>query len=141
MKSLVLAALAALLLVQFPEAWAEDVPLPRTTPESQGISSQAIGDFVQALDKINTLHSFMILRRGQVVAEGWWKPEGPAKLHKLASLTKSFISTAVGLALEDGKLALDDQRPQILSRRRPCRPFGQPQGHDGARPSHHDRRP
>src|SRR5436190_1187347 len=100
------ALIIAAFLVALPCAGAADVPLPRSTPEAQGVSSQAIGDFIQAAEKINTLHSFMIVRHGQVVAEAWWKPEAPDKLHKLASLTKSFISTAVGLAIEDGKLSL-----------------------------------
>jgi uncharacterized protein (TIGR03067 family) len=83
-------------------------PLPRSTPESQGISSQAVCDFVEAADTINTLHSFMIVRHGQVVGEGWWKPEAADKPHNLASLSKSFNATAVGLAIAEGKLKLDD---------------------------------
>lgn len=41
-------------------------------------------------DKINTLHSFMLVRHGHVIAEGWWKPEAAQKPHVLASLSKSF---------------------------------------------------
>jgi CubicO group peptidase (beta-lactamase class C family) len=84
------------------------MPLPRSTPEAQGISSQAIRDFVEAADRINTLHSFMIVRHGKVIGEGWWKPEAPYKPHVLHSLSKSFNSTAVGLAIAEGKLSLDD---------------------------------
>src|SRR5438552_9772275 len=77
-------------------------PLPRSTPEAQGVSSQAIADYIQAADKqINTMHSFMLVRHGQVIAEAWWKPEAPDKPHVLASLSKSFTSTAVGLAIAD----------------------------------------
>jgi CubicO group peptidase (beta-lactamase class C family) len=83
-------------------------PLPRSTPEAQGISSKAIGEFVDTVDKINTLHSFMIVRHGHVIGEAWWKPEAPDKPHVLHSLSKSFNSTAVGLAIADGKLSLDD---------------------------------
>ena len=83
-------------------------PLPRSTPEAQGISSEAILQFVEAADKINTLHSFMIVRHGQVIAEAWWKPEAPNKPHVLWSLSKSFNSTAVGLAISEGKLSLND---------------------------------
>jgi CubicO group peptidase (beta-lactamase class C family) len=43
-----------------------------------------------------------------VIGEGWWKSEAPDKPHVLASLSKSFNATAVGLAIEDGKLSLDD---------------------------------
>jgi hypothetical protein len=46
--------------------------LPRSTPEAQGISSAAILAFVQTIEQqIDALHSFMLLRHGQVVAEGW----------------------------------------------------------------------
>ncbi|HTV40135.1 MAG TPA: serine hydrolase [Candidatus Sulfotelmatobacter sp.] len=83
-------------------------PLPRSTPEAQGISSEAVLQFVQAVDKINTLHSFMLVRHGYVIADGWWKPEGPNKPHMLWSLSKSFNSTAVGLAISEGKLSLSD---------------------------------
>jgi CubicO group peptidase (beta-lactamase class C family) len=84
-------------------------PLPRSTPEAQGVSSKAISEFVEAADhKINTMHSFMLVRHGQVIAEAWWKPEAADKPHVLWSLSKSFNSTAVGLAIEEGKLSLDD---------------------------------
>jgi hypothetical protein len=65
------ALIVATFLAAIPGAGAADVPLPRSTPEAQGVSSQAIGDFIQAAEKINTLHSFMILRHGKVVAEAW----------------------------------------------------------------------
>jgi CubicO group peptidase (beta-lactamase class C family) len=50
----------------------------------------------------------MVLRHGRVIAEAWWKPEAPDKPHILYSLSKSFTSTAVGLAIHEGKLSLDD---------------------------------
>ncbi len=91
-------------------AVADDVRLPRSSPESQGVSSKAIREFVEtANQKIDTLHSFMLLRHGHVVAEGWWKPEAADKPHVLHSLSKSFCSTAVGLAISDGRLSIDDQ--------------------------------
>ena len=90
-------------------AQAASSSLPRSTPEAQGISSQAILDYVQASDKnVNTLHSFMIVRHGQVIAEGWWKPESADKAHILNSVSKSFNATAVGLAIHEGKLRLSD---------------------------------
>jgi len=97
-------------------------PLPRSTPEAQGISSQAIRDFVSTVDKIDTLHSFMLARHGQVVAEGWWKPEAPDKPHVLHSLSKSFNSTAVGLAIAEGKLSLDDPVLKFFSADAPAEP-------------------
>jgi CubicO group peptidase (beta-lactamase class C family) len=83
--------------------------LPRSTPEAEGISSRAIVEFIEAADKnVDTLDSFMILRHGKVIAEGWWKPNAAAMPHVLNSVSKSFNSTAVGLAIQQKKLKLDD---------------------------------
>ena len=86
-----------------------NVSLPRSTPEAQGVSTAAIRAFVEAADqRVNTMHSFMLVRHGHVVAEGWWKPEAADKPHVMHSLSKSFTSTAVGLAVSEGKLSVDD---------------------------------
>ncbi len=83
--------------------------LPHTDPETQGISSSAIADFVAGAEKsIQYLHSFMLLRHATVVAEGWWYPYRPEVPHMLFSLSKSFTSTAVGLAVAEGRLSVDD---------------------------------
>jgi CubicO group peptidase (beta-lactamase class C family) len=83
--------------------------LPRTSPETQGISSKAIQDFLKAINASGiNWHSFMLLRHGNVVAEGWWKPFDAAYKHTLYSLSKSFTSTAIGLLVKDGKLRVDD---------------------------------
>ena len=107
-QSFALILFATCFLAGLPCARAAGKLLPRSTPEAQGISSQAIREFVAAADQVNTLHSFMLVRHGQVIAEGWWKPEAADKLHVLHSLTKSFNATAVGLAIAEGKLNLDD---------------------------------
>ena len=85
-------------------------PLPRGIPEAQGISSSAILEFIEAADKnIESMNSFMLVRHGQVVAEGWWSPYNADSPHSLYSLSKSFTSTAVGLAISEGKLSVDDE--------------------------------
>ena len=87
-----------------------DCALPRSTPESQGVSSDRIRAFVEAADQhVDTMHSFMLVRHGHVLAEGWWSPEAADKPHILWSLSKSFTSTAVGLAVAEGKLDMDDK--------------------------------
>jgi CubicO group peptidase (beta-lactamase class C family) len=83
--------------------------LPRSTPEAQGVPSAALLAFVHAVEQQGLeLHSLMLLRHGQVVAEGGWHPFGPADLHHLYSLSKSFTSTAVGLAASEGRLSMED---------------------------------
>ena len=90
--------------------WTQAQSLPRSTPEAEGISSRAILEFVQAADKkVDTLDSFMVLRHGKVIAEGWWKPNSADAPHILNSVSKSYTSTAVGLAIHERKLKLDDR--------------------------------
>jgi CubicO group peptidase (beta-lactamase class C family) len=87
----------------------ERTDLPRSTPEAQGISSAAIQAFVEAADRqIQDLHGVMLLRHGQVVAEGWWDPYRPDDPHMLFSLSKSFTATAIGLLEAEGRVSVDD---------------------------------
>jgi CubicO group peptidase (beta-lactamase class C family) len=83
--------------------------LPRSTPESQGIPSAAVLAFIDETERAGLeLHSLMLLRHGRVVAEGWWSPYGPGRPHVMHSLSKSFTSTAVGMAIDEGRLTVDD---------------------------------
>src|SRR5438105_4481837 len=84
-------------------------PLARSTPEAQGVSSAALSDFVTALDQVDGMHSLMLLRHGHVIAEGWWAPYDAEHNHVLYSLSKSFTSTAVGFAVAEAKLSIDDE--------------------------------
>ena len=105
---LLTSALVGLLLLTVTLPVSAGEPLPRSTPEAQGVSSDGIREFIEALDKIDTPHGVMVLRGGHVIAEAYWKPEAADKPHVLWSLSKSFTSTAVGFAVAEGKLRLDD---------------------------------
>ncbi len=84
--------------------------LPSSTPEEQGISSEAVLQFVTTVERdVHDLHSFMLLRHGQVAASGWWSPYAPQRPHMLFSLSKSFTSAAVGLAVAEGRLTVEDR--------------------------------
>ena len=84
--------------------------LARSTPEAQGVSSSAIRSFVDAIEhQIQDLHSFMLMRHGHVIAEGWWAPYASELPHMLFSLSKSFTSTAIGLLVGEGRLSVDNK--------------------------------
>ncbi|QEG38230.1 serine hydrolase domain-containing protein [Roseimaritima ulvae] len=111
MKRFVFAAALLVLSIHWSgETLAQELRLPRSTPEAEGVSSSQIREFIVAADEqVNSMHSFMLLRHGKVIAEAWWEPESADKPHVLWSLSKSFTSTAVGLAVEEGKLDIDDK--------------------------------
>ena len=98
------------------------VSFPRSTPEAQGVPSSAVLALVEALDQIDAMHSFMLVRHGSVIAEGWWAPYRATDNHELYSLSKSFTSTAVGLAVAESKLSIDDEVLKFFPEDAPAQP-------------------
>ncbi|MGW5478656.1 serine hydrolase domain-containing protein [Streptomyces sp. NPDC004008] len=84
-------------------------PLPVGTPAEQGVDARGIHAFLDAVEAAPDIepHSVMILRHGRLVASGWWAPYAADRLHLLYSLSKSFTSTAAGVAVAEGLLDLD----------------------------------
>ena len=80
------------------------------TPESLGVSSQGLLDFLDAVAKSDLeFHSIMVSRHGHTLLEGWWHPFQKEYIHTLYSLSKSFTSTAIGMLRDDGKLSVEDK--------------------------------
>ncbi len=89
--------------------YSQPASLPRSTPEAEGVSSAAISKVLDAFAASrHQMHSIMILRHGKVIAEGWWKPFSPSLVHTMYSCSKSFTATAIGFAVSEGKISLDD---------------------------------
>lgn len=90
--------------------------MPRTegSPESAGVSSRAVLDFVAALEKFEFVHSFILTRNDIRIASGWWRPYAPETPHLLFSLSKSFVSCAVGIAMGEGRLTVDTRLLDIF---------------------------
>jgi CubicO group peptidase (beta-lactamase class C family) len=88
--------------------------LPRLTPAAAGIDPAGIAAFIEGLDQLDSAHSVMLLRHGAVVAEAWWAPYSAERAHSLFSVSKSFTSTAVGFAISEELLSLDDRVIDLL---------------------------
>jgi len=88
----------------------EKHPFPVGTPEKAGIPSSALIKFLNAIKRQRVcLHSFMILRHGEVAYEANWAPMTPTELHRMYSVSKSFVSVAVGIAQGEGLLSIHDR--------------------------------
>lgn len=82
----------------------------RVTPESVGIASSGIINFLQEVKKKGIeMHSLMVLCHDQCAAAGWWKPYAPEYLHPLYSFSKSLTAIAIGFAKQEGLLKLDER--------------------------------
>lgn len=93
---------------------------PASTPESIGIPSQAVLRFIQRLDTERIcMHGFLLVRHGKVAAEGYWAPYAGDSMHRMYSVSKSFVSLAVGLMVDQGQLHLDDQVVKFFPDKQP----------------------
>ena len=85
-------------------------PLPRSTPEAQGVSSAMIAAMIRELAGYPALdmHQLMIVRHGSVISECSFYPYKTGVWHASYSLCKSITGLAVGMLVDDGKLKLTD---------------------------------
>ena len=81
-----------------------------TSPEKRGVSSRALLRFLKKLnDKKIPMHSLLIARGNDPILNAYWAPFDNHTLHRQNSVTKSFVSLAIGLLEQEGKLSLDDK--------------------------------
>ena len=81
-----------------------------TTPEEAGISSAKVLDFLKTLDSYNfCTHSIIMARGEKIFAEVYYKPFHRDFKHRMYSISKSFVSVALGMAAEEGLLSLSDK--------------------------------
>ena len=109
----ILAVLALLLVPQLlkPEQVSTQTYWPTqgwrtSTPEEQGFDSGKLAEGLQAMRGVH-LDSLLIIRNGYVVMDAYFYPYDNTIPHKLASVTKSVMTTLVGIAADQGQLQLD----------------------------------
>ncbi len=104
----------------------ENNQIPKVAPESVGIPSQAVNDFMESVQRrrIN-LHSFMILRHGKIAAQCSYAPYTETLRHRVYSVSKSVTSAAAGIALKEGLLHLSDRTADFFPEEveKPLHPF------------------
>ena len=75
-----------------------------STPEEQGMDSEQLAEMMDYLQGSPgfTIHSLLIIRNGYIVTDATFYPFAQDSLHDLASATKSFMSTLIGIAIDKG---------------------------------------
>jgi CubicO group peptidase (beta-lactamase class C family) len=90
-----------------PSYWPTD-GWQKATPEFQGFDSGKLADALNAIKKKGMgIHSLMIVRNGNVILDAYFYPYDGSTYHDVASVTKSVMTTLIGIAAEQGKLSLD----------------------------------
>ena len=87
-----------------------ELKLPRAScPQEVGVSPAELAALMQdIIESKLELHSVMVVRHGQVAWENFRRPYSPNFPHVMFSVSKSVTSCAIGFAVEEGLLALDD---------------------------------
>jgi len=96
--------------------------LPRSTPEQQSLPTAAIERLVAALGRIDHVHTVTVVRHGHVVGEATWAPYERDEPTALYSVSKSFTSLAVGIAIGEGRFGLDDRVIDLVPEAAPAEP-------------------
>ena len=80
------------------------------TPEAAGISSAHIKKYIEALNERGIhMHSVLFMKGDKIFGEYYWAPFNKDFCHRMYSETKSYVSMAIGLLYDEGKLSLDDK--------------------------------
>ena len=92
-------------------AAAQTDELPRSTPEQQGVPSKALIELFDSLHAMpgTDIHSMIVMRHGKVVGEFYPAPFGPEYQHTQYSSSKTLVSMAVGIAIDENRLRLEDR--------------------------------
>lgn len=84
-------------------------PVTRLLPRVRE-TAHDLKPFVEALSGPHDVpRSLMVVQHGQVLVEQWWEPFHPCVAHELYSISKSVTAIAVGIAIDEGLLQLDDR--------------------------------
>ncbi len=91
-------------------------PLPRSAPETQGVSSARVLETLKALDKtVNEIHGVVISRNGVVISQSYPAPFAADFPHTCHSLGKSYTCTAIGIACTQGLVSPEDLIVDIMA--------------------------
>lgn len=90
-----------------PNSW-QTTDWQTSTPEEQGMSSNALADLVD-FGAANAMDSLLVIRHGRIVVEAHYAPFRPRLKHIVNSVTKAVVGTLAGIAFKEGVLGALDQ--------------------------------
>jgi CubicO group peptidase (beta-lactamase class C family) len=83
---------------------------PVSTPEEQGLDPMIVAELYLKAAKLETIYSLLVVKNGHLIAEDYFNAGSVDQKDRLQSVTKSFTSALVGIALDRGCLSSVDQK-------------------------------
>jgi CubicO group peptidase (beta-lactamase class C family) len=97
-----------------PQSW------KAVSTEEHGFDSGKLAQGLLNLKKNNVrIHSLMLVRDGSVLLDAYFYPYDGKTPHDMASVTKTMLTTLLGIAVDQGKLSLDDKVMSFFPDRKP----------------------
>jgi CubicO group peptidase (beta-lactamase class C family) len=87
--------------------------LPVSTPSGQGLNNEIIEELIEDFregEAVPDRHSLLIVKNGYLVTEEYFNGYSADQTHMLQSVTKSFTSAAIGIAIEKGYIESVDAK-------------------------------
>jgi len=81
-----------------------------STPEAQGLDPMLVAEMYYNAAELETIYSLLVIKNGYLIAEDYFNEGSVDQKDRLQSVTKSYTSALVGIALEQGYLASVDQK-------------------------------
>jgi CubicO group peptidase (beta-lactamase class C family) len=79
-------------------------------PEEQGLDPMPVAEMYYNAEKLQTIYSLLVIKNDHLVAEKYFNEGSVEQKDRLQSVTKSYTSALVGIALEKGYLSSVDQK-------------------------------
>jgi CubicO group peptidase (beta-lactamase class C family) len=81
-----------------------------STPAAQGLDPMLVAELYLEAAKLETIYGLLVVKNGYLIAEKYFNEGSVEQLSKRASVTKSYVSALVGIALDRGCLTNVDQK-------------------------------
>jgi CubicO group peptidase (beta-lactamase class C family) len=81
-----------------------------STPEEQGLDPNLVAELYYNAAELETIYSLLVIKNGYLIAEDYFNEGSVDQKDRLQSVTKSYTSALIGVALEQGCLSSVDQK-------------------------------
>jgi CubicO group peptidase (beta-lactamase class C family) len=81
-----------------------------STPEEEGLDPMQVAELYFNAAKLETLYGLLVVKDGRLIGEGYFNGGIIGRRTVLASVTKSYTSALVGIALDQGVISDLDQK-------------------------------
>ena len=80
------------------------------TAEQAGVKSENIEKYLEILEEERlATHNIIMAKGNSIFFEKYWQPFHKDFLHRMYSVSKSFVAIAIGFLEQDGLIDLDDR--------------------------------